>query len=103
MQGLADGYFVLPQTIGEYISGITKDNVTTSHDAFKSAATEAKEFASKLLSIKGKRTVDDFHRELGLIMWDHCGMARNNEGLKKAKTLIQNLRVSSPNLWLSMH
>jgi succinate dehydrogenase / fumarate reductase flavoprotein subunit len=92
MQGLADGYFVLPQTIGEYISGITKDDVTTSHDAFKSAATEAKEFASKLLSIKGKRTVDDFHRELGLIMWDHCGMARNNEGLKKAKTLIQNLR-----------
>ncbi len=92
MQGLADGYFVLPQTIGEYISGITKDDVTTSHDAFKSAATEAKELASKLLSIKGKRTVDDFHRELGLIMWDYCGMARNNEGLQKARTLIQNLR-----------
>jgi succinate dehydrogenase / fumarate reductase flavoprotein subunit len=92
MQGLADGYFVLPQTIGGYISGITKDDVSTSHDAFKSATTEAKEFASKLLSIKGKRTVDDFHRELGLIMWDHCGMARNNEGLQKAKTLIQNLR-----------
>ena len=92
MQGLADGYFILPYTIGEYISGITKDDVTTNHEAFKSAVTEADALASRLLSIKGKRTVDDFHRELGLIMWDHCGMSRNNEGLKKAKTMIQNLR-----------
>jgi succinate dehydrogenase / fumarate reductase, flavoprotein subunit len=94
MQGLADGYFVLPYTIGGYLNeGAQGDKITTEHKAFDQSETEVKERTAKLLSIQGKRTVDDFHRELGLIMWDHCGMARNNEGLDKARGLIQNLRA----------
>jgi succinate dehydrogenase / fumarate reductase flavoprotein subunit len=92
MQGLADGYFVIPYTIGGYFAGTTLQEVTTDHRAFKEAAEAVEARIKKLISINGKRTVDDFHRELGLILWDYCGMARNNEGLEKAKKLIQALR-----------
>jgi succinate dehydrogenase / fumarate reductase flavoprotein subunit len=93
MQGLADGYFVLPYTIGGYLAGADLDQITTGHNAFKETAQLASERINRLLSIKGNRTVDDFHRHLGLIMWDYCGMSRNNEGLEKAQTMIQELKA----------
>ena len=92
MQGLADGYFVIPYTIGGYIAGTSFAEMTTDHPAFKDAAAETGERIEKLLSVNGRRTVDDFHRQLGLIMWDYCGMARNNDGLVKARSMIQELR-----------
>ena len=93
MQGLADGYFVVPYTVGGYLAGKSFQELNTSHAAFKDTAKEAEERLNKLLSIDGKRTVDDFHRQLGLIMWDYCGMARKNEGLEKARHMIQELRA----------
>jgi succinate dehydrogenase / fumarate reductase flavoprotein subunit len=94
MQGLADGYFVLPYTIGGYLNeGAQGDKITTENKAFVETETAVKERTAKLLSIQGKRTVDDFHRELGLIMWEYCGMARNNAGLDKARGMIQSLRA----------
>jgi len=93
MQGLADGYFVLPYTIGGYLAGTAKANVSASDAPFKETQKSVQARIDKLLAIKGKRTVDDFHRQLGLIMWDYCGMARNNEGLAKARTMIQELRA----------
>ncbi len=92
MQGLADGYFVLPYTIGGYLAGTSLEEITTGHPAFRESVEIVNNSIEKLLSINGKRTVDDFHRQLGLIMWDYCGMARNDEGLKKAKKMIQELR-----------
>ena len=92
MQGLADGYFIIPYTIGGYLAGTPLKEVTTSHPAFKEAIHNVTDRLNTLLSIKGKRTVDDFHRNLGLIMWDYCGMARNDTGMKKAMALIQDLR-----------
>jgi succinate dehydrogenase / fumarate reductase flavoprotein subunit len=92
MQGLADGYFVIPYTIGGYLAGTTFSEINADHQIFKETAQKAQERLRKLLSINGKRTVDDFHRQLGSIMWDYCGMTRNNQGLKKARTLIQQLR-----------
>jgi succinate dehydrogenase / fumarate reductase flavoprotein subunit len=93
MQGLADGYFIVPYTVGGYLAGTQLPEVTTDHPAFKDTENEARSRLDTLLSINGKRTVDDFHKELGLIMWEYCGMARNNKGLEKAKTLIQQLRA----------
>jgi succinate dehydrogenase flavoprotein subunit len=93
MQGLADGYFVLPYTIGGYLAGTELPQVSPEHDAFKASVATSNGRIDKLLSIKGKRTVDDFHRELGKIMWDYCGMSRNNEGLQKAQQMIQELRA----------
>ncbi len=92
MQGLADGYFVIPYTIGGYLAGTSFQEVRTDHPAFKEATGEAEARIKKLLSIKGKRTVDNISRELGQIMWDYCGMARNREGLTKAMKLVQDLR-----------
>jgi succinate dehydrogenase / fumarate reductase flavoprotein subunit len=92
MQGLADGYFVIPYTIGGYLAGTELADVTTDHAAFKETENDAQSITAKLLSINGKRTVDDIHKELGLIMWEYCGMARNNQGLEKARNLIQQLR-----------
>jgi len=92
MQGLADGYFVIPYTIGGYLAGTSRKDITTDHPAFKDAAQVVNERINKLLSINGKRTVDDFHRDLGLTLWNHCGMARNEAGLKKAKEHIKGLR-----------
>lgn len=93
MQGLADGYFVIPYTIGDYLATIGHaDKVSADHPEFKKAESEVKNRINKLLSINGKRTVDEIHRELGLIMWDYCGMSRTAEGLTKAKKMIQELR-----------
>jgi succinate dehydrogenase / fumarate reductase flavoprotein subunit len=92
MQGLADGYFVLPYTIGGYLAGTELETITTGHPAFNETVQEATQRVRKFLEINGRRTVDDFHRQLGLIMWDYCGMSRNNEGLAKAKGMIQELR-----------
>ena len=93
MQGLADGYFIIPYTIGGYFAGTTLPAVNTDHDAFKAALQTTNDGIAKLMSIKGKRTVDNFARELGQIMWDYCGMSRNEQGLNKALTLIQDLRA----------
>ena len=92
MQGLADGYFVLPYTIGDYLAGISPAKVSSDHEAFKQAENDVKQRIDKLLSLKGSKTVDQYHKELGKIMWDKCGMARNEEGLKEAKTEIQKLK-----------
>ncbi len=92
MQGLADGYFVIPYTIGDYLAKASLPKLDTDHPEFKAAETEVQDRIRKLLSIKGKRTVDDFHRELGLLLWDKCGMARNEEGLKEALAKIPAIR-----------
>ncbi len=92
MQGLADGYFVIPYTIGGYLAGTRFLELDESHTAFKESARGATETALRLLTIKGKRTVADFHRELGRIMWENCGMAREETGLLKAKESIPALR-----------
>ena len=93
MQGLADGYFVLPYTIGGYLAGTAKADVTTGHKAFDESEKSVTGRMDKLLSIDGQRTVDDFHKTLGRIMWEYCGMARNNEGLEMARGMIQELRA----------
>ena len=92
MQGLADGYFIIPNTIGDYLASARPPKVDASHPAFREAEAAVAERTKKFLSIKGKRTVDSFHRELGKIMWDYCGMARNDAGLRKALELIPQLR-----------
>jgi succinate dehydrogenase / fumarate reductase flavoprotein subunit len=93
MQGLADGYFVLPYTIGGYLAGTEKMDVTPGHKAFDDSEKEVTGRIDKLLSIDGKRTVDDFHKTLGRIMWEYCGMARTNEGLDMARNMIQELKA----------
>ncbi|MBN8577663.1 MAG: fumarate reductase/succinate dehydrogenase flavoprotein subunit [Cytophagales bacterium] len=94
MQGLADGYFVIPYTLGDYLATIGwNDKVSTDHAAFKEALDSVNERTNKLLSIKGKKTVDEFHRQLGLTMWEYCGMSRSEAGLKKAKKIIQDLKA----------
>jgi succinate dehydrogenase / fumarate reductase flavoprotein subunit len=92
MQGLSDGYFVIPYTIGNYLATNKFAKVDTSHAEVRSTVASVQETINKLLSIKGKRTVDSFHRELGKIMWDECGMSRTAAGLKKAIGQIRNLR-----------
>ncbi|GAB1341321.1 fumarate reductase/succinate dehydrogenase flavoprotein subunit [Gemmatimonas sp.] len=92
MQGLADGYFVLPYTIGDYLASNKFDKVDTSHAEFRAAEEAVKNRQSQFLGMKGKRTVDSFHRELGKVMWEYCGMARDRAGLTKAIGLIQNLK-----------
>jgi len=92
MQGLADGYFVIPYTIGDYLAGMSSEKISTDHPAFKEAEKAIQERINKLLSIKGTKTVDEFHRELGKVMWDFCGMSRTSEGLKKAKEKVKQLR-----------
>jgi succinate dehydrogenase / fumarate reductase flavoprotein subunit len=92
MQGLADGYFVVPYTIGDYLAQIGPAPVDTNHPEFAKAEKGVKDAIQKLLSINGTKTVDHFHKALGHIMWEYCGMARNAEGLTKAKGMIQELR-----------
>ncbi len=92
MQGLADGYFVIPYTIGDYLATLGWDKMTTDRPEFKEAIAGVQSRIDKLLSIKGKKTVDELHRELGLTMWEYCGMSRSEAGLKKAKEKIQALR-----------
>jgi succinate dehydrogenase / fumarate reductase flavoprotein subunit len=93
MQGLADGYFVLPYTIGNYLSAEKYEKTSTDHEAFKTAEATVKSMIDKLLSIKGSKSVDHYHKELGLIMWEYCGMSRDAEGLNKAKNLIKDLKA----------
>jgi succinate dehydrogenase / fumarate reductase flavoprotein subunit len=92
MQGLADGYFILPYTIGDYLVQAKLPKVDVNHAAFREVAGEVVEKINRLLSIKGKRTVDSFHRQLGKILWDHCGMGRTAAGLKEALRMIPSLR-----------
>jgi succinate dehydrogenase / fumarate reductase, flavoprotein subunit len=92
MQGLADGYFVIPYTIGGYLAGSQQQPVSADHPAFKETEKQVHQRLEKLLSIDGKRTVEDFHRELGMLMWEHCGMARNAEGLKHAGQKVAEIR-----------
>jgi succinate dehydrogenase / fumarate reductase flavoprotein subunit len=92
MQGLADGYFVIPYTIANYLAKVTPGKVKADHAEFKKSAEEVKSQTSKLLSIKGKKTVTEFHRELGKIMWENVGMARSEQSLKKALAEIPKLR-----------
>ena len=92
MQGLADGYFVIPYTIANYLASSKLEKVTTSHESFKAAEESCRKRVGQLLSIKGSRTVDSFHRELGKIMWDKCGMARDRAGLQEALKAIPKLR-----------
>jgi succinate dehydrogenase / fumarate reductase, flavoprotein subunit len=92
MQGLADGYFIIPYTIGGYLAGTQFASIQTDHEAFKDAENAVKQKTAKLIQVKGNRTVSDFHRELGLIMWDYCGMSRNEEALSKALGMIRELK-----------
>jgi succinate dehydrogenase / fumarate reductase flavoprotein subunit len=92
MQGLADGYFVIPYTMGDYLANTKLDKVDTSHAACREAEGNATGITRRLLNIKGKRTVDSFHRELGKILWENCGMARNEKGLTSALSRIPELR-----------
>ena len=86
-------HLIIPYTIGGYFAGTTLPAVTTDHTAFKDSTHAAREGIAKLMSINGTRTVDNFARELGRVMWDFCGMSRDEQGLKKALTLIQELRA----------
>ena len=93
MQGLADGYFILPYTIGDYLSHkIQEPKTDINHPAFEEAEKAVKEKINKLLSIKGKKSVDEIHKQLGLVMWDKVGMARNEAGLKEALVKIKELK-----------
>jgi succinate dehydrogenase / fumarate reductase, flavoprotein subunit len=93
MQGLADGYFVLPNTINDYLAPLLgQEPVPTSHPAFAEAEAGVRDRVNRLLAVKGTRTVDHFHRELGKILWDYCGMARTRSGLEKALSEIPALR-----------
>ncbi len=93
MQGLADGYFVLPYTIGDYLATVKPGVVGLDHPEVKAALARVNDRTAKLLAIKGKRTVDSFHRELGKLMWDNCGMGRNKAGLEHNLKRIPELRA----------
>lgn len=92
MQGLADGYFVIPYTIGDYLAGTALPKITNDVDAFRESAQDVQSKINKLLSIKGSKTVMEYHRELGTIMWDNVGMARTEQSLKDALSCIPKLR-----------
>jgi succinate dehydrogenase / fumarate reductase flavoprotein subunit len=92
MQGLADGYFIIPYTIGDYLATAKPAKVSADAPAVKEAVANATTITNKLLNGKGTRTVDSYHRELGKIVWDYCGMARNEVGLKRALSVIPALR-----------
>jgi len=92
MQGLADGYFIIPYTVGNYLATQMNKKVTVERPEFQAAEKEVRDRTTKLLGIKGRKTVTGFHRELGLLMWDKCGMARQADGLKEALRTIPELR-----------
>jgi succinate dehydrogenase / fumarate reductase flavoprotein subunit len=92
MQGLADGYFVIPYTLGDYLATIGPKAIDANHPAFEKTKKNVVDRINKLLSLKGNKTVSEYHRELGHIMWEYCGMARTEEGLIKAKGLIRVLK-----------
>ena len=92
MQGLADGYFVIPYTLGHYLAGTELPSVTVEHPAFRQIESEAKDKLTRLLSVKGEKTPQEFHRQIGQILWDYVGMSRNAEGLLLAKKDISQIR-----------
>jgi succinate dehydrogenase / fumarate reductase flavoprotein subunit len=92
MQGLADGYFILPYTIGDYLTSTKLEKVDASHSAVREAEASVNRMTNRMLEIRGKRTVASFHRELGKLMWDDCGMARTEAGLKQALKRVPELR-----------
>lgn len=100
MQGLADGYFIIPYTLGDYLVNNPPPKVDTNHEAFAAAEHEAVSRINKLLSIKGNKTVLDYHRQLGKIIWDEVGMARTEKGLKKA---IQDIRALKEDFWNNVY
>ena len=93
MQGLADGYFVVPYTIGNYLAQVGAEPVQPDHAAFKETEANVEQRIEGFLNIKGKRSVDSFHRDLGHIMWEKCGMGRNEAGLKEALAKIPEIRA----------
>jgi succinate dehydrogenase / fumarate reductase flavoprotein subunit len=92
MQGLADGYFVIPYTISNYIANATIPKIDTNHEAFKESTAQVKARIAKMMAVKGSQTVDEIHRKLGHIMWEYVGMSRDEQGLKKAQQDIAGLR-----------
>ncbi len=92
MQGLADGYFVAPYTLGEFLAGTSSDNIGPDHEACRATVEEVEQRTEKLLAVRGSRSVDSFHRELGLLMLDRCGMSRTEQGLTDAIGTIKELR-----------
>ncbi|HVO75812.1 MAG TPA: fumarate reductase/succinate dehydrogenase flavoprotein subunit [Ignavibacteriaceae bacterium] len=92
MQGLADGYFIIPYTIGDYLASEKFEKIDTNHPVIKQAEKNVEERIRKMLSIKGQKTVDEIHRELGKVMWDNVGMTRNEKGLKEAIEKIKQIR-----------
>jgi succinate dehydrogenase / fumarate reductase flavoprotein subunit len=92
MQCLADGYFVVPVTIGDYLSRQTPGEIDTTHDQFGAVEQECRDHINKLTSINGTRSSQDFHRELGKIMWEHCGISRSKESLEEGLRKIPELR-----------
>ncbi len=93
MQGLADGYFVIPYTMGDYLATTKPAPIKTDHPEFEKVASGVRDFTNKLLAVKGKRTVDDIHKQLGRIMWNKVGMARHEKGLKEAIAEIRELKA----------
>ena len=100
MQGLSDGYFIVPYTVGNFLATHERTKVDTSMPEFTAARESVMEITHRLLNAKGTRTVDSFHRELGKIVWEYCGMARNAEGLRTALRLIPELREE---FWSDLH
>ncbi|MDP3775030.1 MAG: fumarate reductase/succinate dehydrogenase flavoprotein subunit [Gemmatimonadales bacterium] len=100
MQGLADGYFVIPYAMGNYLAGVKPGVPAADHPEVKATVTAVEERLSKLLGIKGRRTPTSFHRELGKIMWEHCGMARNRKGLEAA---LQKIPVLRDEFWQNLN
>ena len=92
MQGLADGYFILPYTIGDYLASTKLEPVSAEHAEFRRVGADVAERTRRLLAVNGRRSVDTFHRELGRVMWDHCGMTRSREGLERALVRIPEIR-----------
>jgi len=92
MQGLADGYFIIPYTIGDYLAGNDLPKVSTEEKEFEESRKQIQDFVKRILSIKGKRTVTEIHRQLGKLLWDHVGMSRNEKGLKKVLETIPELK-----------
>jgi succinate dehydrogenase / fumarate reductase flavoprotein subunit len=92
MQGLADGYFIISYSISDYLAQLKKDKLTTDAPEFKQSEKEVAGKINRLLNVNGSKTVDELHRELGIVMWDHVGMSRNSEGLTKAKKMIKDIR-----------
>jgi len=92
MQGLADGYFVIPYTLSHYLASAALPKVTTDHDAFAEGAANAQGQITQLLSVKGSKTPRELHRQLGRVVWDYVGMSRTADGLRKALTEIPKLR-----------